>query len=368
MSDKAKQRQREVNRVAGVSHDKSVDELLAEARGTLADTSGRAAELDRRDREFDAEQAELQRLRQASNPMTAITNALDMAALPAALLPSPLAPVAGGYLALRGLQDAVEKPTAGNVGMAALGAVPFARPTMRLVKGAKAIGKAERYAPNVSGYVKGAEGVADEAIDAVRSIPQAERYAPSVSSYGDEAAEIIRRSPPPVSSVDDAAEGIASLTNRNMRRPGQSGGAIPEGAADKFGIREDKIARGMTETRYNEILSNTNPKHDLGMGPRANDAASRARVEAWEAAGRPREAVEPAPKIRPRTGREALVAAAKPSSLQAIDETAGVLSERSQRSLQALNQRDVAGFSGLPELSEGELARVAANIKRVTGK
>ena len=44
---------------------------------------------------------------------------------------------AGGMLAMEGLNSAIEDPSAGNIAMAGLGAVPFARPLKGLVKGAQ---------------------------------------------------------------------------------------------------------------------------------------------------------------------------------------------------------------------------------------
>jgi len=66
-----------------------------------------------------------------STPMGVMTHALDMAAIPGSILPSPLQPVAAGYQALRGVQQAVQDPSLVNVGVAGLMAAPAAASVAR---------------------------------------------------------------------------------------------------------------------------------------------------------------------------------------------------------------------------------------------
>jgi hypothetical protein len=73
---------------------------------------------------------------EGSRVMPVVRHALDMAAIPGAILPSPVEPAAMAYLAARGLGEAAENPSTGNLAMAGLGLLPYAKPVSRLVKAA----------------------------------------------------------------------------------------------------------------------------------------------------------------------------------------------------------------------------------------
>lgn len=121
------------------SHGKSLDELLADAKATL----GRADQ-------FANEQAGAIRARQAEEtaaqsltPMgtmkrygAPIKHALDIASIPASIIPSPLQPAAAAYqLAEQGARTA-EDPSLTNAGMLALSALP-AMQSLRKMTGLK---------------------------------------------------------------------------------------------------------------------------------------------------------------------------------------------------------------------------------------
>ncbi len=75
-----------------------------------------------------------------STPGGVLRRAADVAAVPGSLLPSPLQPVAAGWQALRGVQQAVNDPSLMNIGMAGLMAAPLAGTARRLLPGPAARG------------------------------------------------------------------------------------------------------------------------------------------------------------------------------------------------------------------------------------
>lgn len=141
--------------------DELLDELLAEqANGTYVDPVASAKQFLGRDQFGDvgptrAAAAARQRpvLEQNERDATARFNAamegrgkraLLAGAAPLALLGGPIGLAAGGVLSVSALNDAIDDPSAGNIAMAALGALPFVRPvknavrTMREVQAVKA--------------------------------------------------------------------------------------------------------------------------------------------------------------------------------------------------------------------------------------
>lgn len=95
-----------------------------------------------------------------------IVDALKTAAIPASFLGGPVGMAAGAALVADGINNAVDDPSATNVGMAGVGMLPFAGPiakTMgRVAPGAKKVmGAVERFMPNQPNPRAGA-AVADD--------------------------------------------------------------------------------------------------------------------------------------------------------------------------------------------------------------
>lgn len=91
-----------------------------------------------------------------------VVGAAKAAAIPASFLGGPVGMIAGGALAVEGLNAAVKDPSVTNVGMAGLGALPF----MRLAKGvrgatktADTVGEVDRFMPNKPGATGPPRGV-----------------------------------------------------------------------------------------------------------------------------------------------------------------------------------------------------------------
>lgn len=171
----------------------TLDEIMAEAKGvsnrlnSQAPTRENAARREAEGRVQSATQnlvganANLQR----ENSMTFGDRAKRFAntmALPAAIIPNPTAPVAGGYLALQGIGAAAKDPSAMNVGMAALGAVPLMGPASRALRGAR---KVEDAAPAI---LHGKEMFAD-ALGRVRS-PRAAGFGAAAERFTTSADDI----------------------------------------------------------------------------------------------------------------------------------------------------------------------------------
>lgn len=164
---------------------------------------------------------------------------LDTAAMPAAFVPGIGAP-AGAYLALRGLSDAAKDPNALNVGMAGLGAIPLVRGARGLMRGGRALGKADdvagvvdRFTPNTSpsrtsmrpsegGYVanQGSAGRAAEAPGQAapwtRQGPVTDRFTPNTPA--DEIAQRFTGD-----ELHPSVRGMESVVDRYM--PNISGSA-----------------------------------------------------------------------------------------------------------------------------------------------
>lgn len=107
---------------------------------------------------------------------TPVVDALKTAAIPASFLGGPVGMAAGGALILDSLNNAVDDPSVTNVGMAGLGALPFAGPMMktlgRMKPGAKNVmGAVDRFMPNQPNPRAGAAVADDVAENLVPNTP-----------------------------------------------------------------------------------------------------------------------------------------------------------------------------------------------------
>ncbi len=92
-----------------------------------------------------------------STPGGVMRRAADVAAIPGSLLPSPLQPVAAGWQAMRGVQQAVQDPSLMNIGMAGLMAAPVAGSVRRFMpKAAKPTGMGAKgeFSPWEGGFAR----------------------------------------------------------------------------------------------------------------------------------------------------------------------------------------------------------------------
>jgi hypothetical protein len=130
----------------------TLDDIVAGARKQVA----RPSVQDRITYDQQAEQAQ-RRAEDGSRIGPVMKQTADAMAMPLALLPNPLQPVAGGYLGIQSLIDAAEDPSVGNVGMAALGALPVAGAVSRMIpKAARGMTQAQ-WARNLRPSAKAAK-------------------------------------------------------------------------------------------------------------------------------------------------------------------------------------------------------------------
>lgn len=293
-----------------------LDEALqAQAQGTYVDPvagatrllaqptipeRGQAAERTKRE----AAERAIASARQASRPSAVIKNALDIASIPAALLPSPLAPAAGAYLSLRGIEEAIESPSLLGIGMGALGAVPLVKPLRRAAKTFKNLVDVER----VRRATRGVEGAGDLGATFSRERPY--RAGGGVSGPGDATATSAPETLPlSVAALEDAATNYRSgATPAHLAALDRAHNAFLAGSR---GLSESET-RGVQQ--LDELLSRTGTQRP---NPYGHGTVARP----------PGEFIHPA------------------------DVSGGQF-----------------GFEDLPEISESELSKLQALFRRVTGR
>lgn len=143
------------------------------------------------------------------------------AAIPASFLGGPVGMAAGGVLAAEGLGNAIEDPSAMNVGQAALGLLPFAGPVSRA---AKVAGEESRVA-KVVGDMRQTYGAGDMGATVGREVPY--RAGSGVSSPMDSFEGI---SPEPETMMQKARAQVAKFLGANTPKPTLTKGHQADGS------------------------------------------------------------------------------------------------------------------------------------------
>ena len=299
----------------------TADQLLAGARGTLQRTGETAQRLNREGQRgtLEREQARLEDT--AAHPYREIgrhamenpKQVLDSLAAIASMIPSPVQVPAAAYTTASMGAEALQNPTPLNVGFAALGALPFAKG----LKGLRGAGAAARYTGEAADVLHGA----DAATDVLGRVGAgAGRAGTGFDAVGSE--------------VDDMIRGLNDIQPSSVS--GYRATPIPRAAGEA-----DELVRMTEGARPDRYVPNIS-----GFDVTGRDAAYAPRLMRGQAE---------ASRFRAPSSAEPLDLG--PAS-QVEDVMAGI----------GPSGRRVAGFSDLPELSQSEADRIAANIRRVEEK
>lgn len=293
-----------------------------------------------------------------------VKDALMAGAIPASFLAGPVGMVAGGALALQGLNSAIEDPSLTNVGTAALGALPFARPIGRAMERGRT---AKRIAD-----IRKTEGAGDMGAAFSRERPY--RAGSGTSDPGDAIGEM---GGAPATMMQKARSSVSQFLDKLKSTKAPAAPAAPQ----RFRAMEEMSHPGAQRYMEREFAAN-NPiftkmaeQGTFGQVPKGEALAKRGRFNRQTP-----EVVERGPNMVGQVAPgaedvEALTrgmlrpAVATPQSPAMAGLDDAVMRPGQRPSAEFVHAPDTSGaafgFEELPEISEGELSRLQALFKRL---
>lgn len=333
--------QRKLNQMAGYDDDLTMDERLAGVsardtqRGKASWSTESAAERARLDEELD-------RLEQEAQIGPVIKNAAIGAAIPASFLGGPVGMAAGGALALEGITNAISDPSVMNAGMATLGSMPVVGSMMKGARVAQGGARAARYTGGLGSASKDVMPIgAATGGSASAGARTSSSYRPSMNL-----ADVERDERMATRMLDDLPMEPAFPRAMKQRRP-----ASLEAMDADF----EDVAQGMGSM---DEVAETIASHKQAL-TKIPTSKKIPRIEQLDEFDTPQE-MGSMDDVNAAIANMSRVPWSRNVLDSKVDDTIGRL--RRQK------EHGVAGFSNLPSLSDSELARISANIKRVTGK
>jgi hypothetical protein len=388
-----------------VAGGQSIDDIMREAKRflgkrTVVDEANAAGANEH------AQLSEMNRLESGARVAPVLARAGKAALLPAAFLGGPVGMAAGGALAFEGINDAMNDPSAGNVAVAGLGMLPFAKPVKGLLKGLKGGmrgGKAADLAGEVDRFMPNTSGAPGKTISRTPKAPVAYReptsfnpseahmpntpgtsgvgqpgVSPSIAALDNIVQPHMANTPGTVargvSGVDDVFR-HEDVVERFMPNQGANlPKAAPEGedaALDALLAQFDTSGISMVDEGATALNASGDSAASLEALSRAKGMSSRGeQFGVYDRAGRFRKLIGPeAVDYTPVAGETYGVLEAG-GGFRTLNNQGGRVMPRGQRPpADYVHPADDAGtqfgFDQLPEISEGELTRLQQLFKRL---
>lgn len=263
-----------------------------------------------------------------------------------AFMSGPVGAVSGGALALRSLQDFIKDPSIMSGGMAALGALPF-------MKGAKSLRGLKGAAGDVAKEFEVLNGM-NQFDDVAGRMPKAEPVPHTFDMTGGSGRFSTNTAPADAVDAGRLTGRSQSLTDA-LEDPmfAMAGKTSPEQKAIDALRQATSFTPPVADPATSAWI-----RSGRNVLPHVNDFTTQVpeMAQAGETVAAPGFGLGPVTPLDQVPTSKAAMAAMKRAA------------KKGKPRLPTTNEGEVGGFSDLPELSPEEAARIAANIKKVTGR